>query len=180
VSERTDAALVAATLEGDVDAFGALARRYGDSFARYAVQMLGDRDDADEALQLAFVRAYRNLASCREPERFAAWLHRIVVNECRRLAATRQNAARRTIGDATELEAIGVESPVEGAALREEIVLALSQLPAEQREAFLLKYVEELSYEEMAELTGTGVSALKMRVSRACERLRGLLQGAYQ
>ena len=57
---------------------------------------------------------------------------------------------------------------------------ALARLDAEQREAFLLKHVEGLSYEEMAELTGAGVSALKMRVKRACDRLRGLLQEAYR
>jgi RNA polymerase sigma-70 factor (ECF subfamily) len=50
------------------------------------------------------------------------------------------------------------------------------QLDADQREAFLLKHVEDLGYEEMSEITGVGVSALKMRVKRACERLRGLLQ----
>jgi RNA polymerase sigma factor (sigma-70 family) len=61
----------------------------------------------------------------------------------------------------------------------QEIQRALDRLPAEQREAFVLKYVEELSYEQMAEITGAGVSALKMRVKRACERLRELLEGAY-
>ncbi|NUQ19948.1 MAG: hypothetical protein HOQ09_03210 [Gemmatimonadaceae bacterium] len=52
----------------------------------------------------------------------------------------------------------------------------MDQLPVEQREAFLLKHVEEVSYEEMAEITGAGVSALKMRVKRACARLRELLE----
>jgi RNA polymerase sigma-70 factor (ECF subfamily) len=56
---------------------------------------------------------------------------------------------------------------------------ALSMLPAEQREAFLLKHVEELSYEEIAEMTGVSVSALKMRVKRACDALRDLLEGVY-
>ena len=59
---------------------------------------------------------------------------------------------------------------------REELDRGLGQLVPEQREAFLLKYVEELTYEEMAELTGAGESALKMRVKRACERLRELLR----
>ena len=53
---------------------------------------------------------------------------------------------------------------------------ALKLLDDDQREAFLLKHVEELGYEEMSELTGVGVSALKMRVKRACERLRAMLQ----
>jgi len=53
-------------------------------------------------------------------------------------------------------------------------------LPSEQREAFLLKHVEELTYEEIAELTGVSVSALKMRVKRACDGLRDLLEGVYR
>ena len=56
---------------------------------------------------------------------------------------------------------------------------ALSTLPSDQREAFLLKHVEELSYEEIAEITGVSISALKMRVKRACDALRGLLEGVY-
>jgi RNA polymerase sigma-70 factor (ECF subfamily) len=64
-------------------------------------------------------------------------------------------------------------------AIGEQIEGALGMLPAEQREAFLLKYVEELSYEEIAAITGVGVSALKMRVKRACDMLRDLLEGVY-
>ena len=62
---------------------------------------------------------------------------------------------------------------------REEIDRALNQLPVDQREAFLLKYVEDLSYDEMVVVTGSGMSALKMRVKRACERLRDLLGEVY-
>ena len=69
-----------------------------------------------------------------------------------------------------------VAHPEDRSAWREEIAVALARLAPEQREAFLLKHVEELDYGEMAEITGAGVSALKMRVKRACERLRELLQ----
>ena len=67
--------------------------------------------------------------------------------------------------------------PAERAALREEVSRALAQLGPDQREAFLLHYVEGLSYEEMSAVTGSGISALKMRVKRSCERLREILQG---
>ena len=63
--------------------------------------------------------------------------------------------------------------------MREEIQHALDCLTPEHREAFVLKHVEELSYEEMAEITGVGISALKMRVKRACQQLQGLLEEAY-
>src|ERR671933_2520417 len=83
----TDAAAVRRVLAGDADAFAILVDRYYDRYARYAVHMLGSREDAEEALQDAFLRAYRSLDRYEERERFAAWLFRIVVNQCRTLAA---------------------------------------------------------------------------------------------
>ena len=74
-----------------------------------------------------------------------------------------------------ELEQAFIELPESAPADLEEIQRALQQLPADQREAFVLKYVEELSYEEMSALVRASESALKMRVKRACDRLRELL-----
>ena len=174
---RSDAALVAAVVRGDTEAFGTLLHRHRDAYTRFAVRMLGSHADADDALQSAFLRGYRAIASCRDPGRFAGWLYRIVVNECRTFVVRRDRRERRLVRDESALEqALSSESVVDSGA-REEIELALSQLVPEQREAFLLHHVEEFSYEEMAALTGVGVSALKMRVKRACERLRELLGG---
>ena len=177
--ELTDADVVAAVLAGDVDAYAVLVHRYRDVYARFAIRMLGDREDADDALQSAFVRAYRNLGKCQEPSRFGAWLYQIAVNECRTLGTRRGRRELRLVrGDAT-LDRLGDSRPADDPAAREEIQRALDQLDGDQREAFVLKHVEELSYEEMAELTGLGVSALKMRVKRACERLRALLEEVH-
>jgi RNA polymerase sigma-70 factor (ECF subfamily) len=140
--------------------------------------MLGNQDDAEDALQSAFIRAFRNLAACREPQKFGSWLQRIVVNECRTLGTRRgMREARFDRSDAT-IESLSASSPIERKELAEEIEAALQRLSAEHREAFLLRYVEDLGYEEMSELTGAGISALKMRVKRACESLRALLEGA--
>ena len=79
------------------------------------------------------------------------------------------------IGGHRALHEAAEDHPAERSAWREEIDRALGRLRPEQREAFLLKYVEELGYDEMSRLTGAGVSALKMRVMRACDRLRELL-----
>jgi len=176
VEDRADAALVAATLNGDLNSYGVLVRRYQDTYFRFAVRMLGDREDADDALQSAFVRAFRALRDCREPARFGAWLYQIVINECRTLGSRRARRERRIVPAEGELERRGVEHPEGASADMQEIQHALDQLDADQREAFVLKHVEELSYEEMADLTGAGVSALKMRVKRACDRLRELLE----
>jgi RNA polymerase sigma-70 factor, ECF subfamily len=147
--ESSDAVLVARVLHGEVNAYGALVSRYRDKYARYAVHMLGNREDAEEALQDAFTRAYRSLARCEDPERFGAWLFRILVNRCRTSGARRVRRGQTFIHDETALL------------------------------NFLLKYLEELGYDEMAEITGVGVSALKMRVMRACDRLRVLLREVH-
>jgi RNA polymerase sigma-70 factor (ECF subfamily) len=172
----SDAELVQRVRQGDLDAYGLLMVRYRLRFGRYAFHLLGNESDAEEALQDAFFLAYRSIGRCREPDRFGAWLFRILVNRCRTAAVRRgREVARRAPLEAADKMGIGVAHPVETVISREEIQRALDALVPEQREAFLLKYVEELSYEEMVELTGAGESALKMRVKRACERLRQLL-----
>ncbi len=175
VDTCTDAEIVARVLNGDVDAYAVLVARYRDRYARYALHMLGNREDAEEALQDAFTRAYRSLARCEDPERFGAWLFRILVNRCRTLGARRGRRSRTFVADESALLEASQEHPADRRAWREEISRALGRLRVEQREAFLMKYVEDLGYDEMSRITGVGVSALKMRVMRACERLRELL-----
>jgi RNA polymerase sigma-70 factor, ECF subfamily len=180
MNEQSDAQLVARILGGDVESFGVLFQRYRDTCTRFAVRMLGSRSDADDVLQLAFMRAYRNLSRCREPDRFGGWLYQIVVNECRTFASRQRRRELRFIRDPELIGRTASEPDEESpSAMREHVEEALAKLPVEQREAFLLKYVEEMSYEEIAEATGVGVSALKMRVKRACDTLRDLLEGVY-
>ncbi|HEX5819101.1 MAG TPA: RNA polymerase sigma factor [Gemmatimonadales bacterium] len=160
-----DAALVSRVVNGDTEAFGGLVRKYRRRYERYAYHMLGNREDAEDALQDAFVRAYDGLRGLHQPERFGAWLLSILANRCR------TSRWRRSVHDARfvpEVVEAGVTPDAAGAMeWREEIAAALGELPLEQREAFLLHHVEELDYDEMAQVTGAGISALKMRVKRA-------------
>jgi RNA polymerase sigma-70 factor, ECF subfamily len=172
----TDADLVARVLAGDTEIYAALVARYRDRYTRFAGRMLGNDHDAEEALQDAFVRAYRSLGRCSDPARFGSWLLAILVNRCRTTARRR---ARRDRFAAALAPVLGrSEHPADRQAWRDEIDRALAGLDPMSREAFLLKHVEDLEYEEMARLTGVGVSALKMRVKRACQRLRVALEGA--
>ncbi len=167
-----DADAVRRVLSGDVDAYTALVDRYYDRCARFAVRMLGNRDDAEDALQATFLRAYRALNRYQERDRFSAWLYRILVNQCRSVAARRTHRERVFVRE----EALLLNAPdhaVPWTGEDEEFVQrVLAELDPLLREAFLLKHIEEMSYEEMSALTGVGVSALKMRVKRACDRLR--------
>src|SRR5262249_15910564 len=146
---------------------------------RYALHLLGNREEAEEALQDSLLRAYRSIRRCEQPEKFRAWLTRLLVNRCR-TRMTRIGPQVRESERDRALDRAAVQPTVDRSAWGEEIHRALSALAEEQREAFLLRHVEEFNYEEMAELTGVSVPALKMRVSRACERLRAELREVYR
>lgn len=171
---ESDAALVRRVLSGDTHAYAVLVRQHQDAQFRTALRLTGNRDDAHDALQSAFVRAHRHLAACDEPARFGGWLARIVVNECRTLVTRRAHREKKFVRDELVLNQFPAPSAMVEA-LDEDIERALAQLPHDQREAFVLKYIEDMGYDEMAALTGAGVSALKMRVKRACEKLRTLI-----
>jgi RNA polymerase sigma-70 factor (ECF subfamily) len=175
VRERSDGALVRQVLAGDQAAYAELVGRYRDRLGRYAVRMLGNAADAEEALQDTFVRGYRSLGHCVEPERFGAWLFGILVNRCRTTGAQRARRERTLVHHDAFVERASTAPEADRAALREAINWALARIPPQNREAFLLKHVEELSYEEMSVITGVGISALKMRVMRAREELQRLL-----
>ncbi|MEO8908943.1 MAG: RNA polymerase sigma factor [Gemmatimonadaceae bacterium] len=178
MSEQSDGQLIAEILAGDVESFRLLVGRHRDTCTRFAVRMLGSHADADDVLQSAFMRAYRGLGKCRDRERFGGWLYQIVVNECRTFASRQRQRELRFVNDADLIDRAEAKTD-EGSSdeMSERVEHALAQLPLEQREAFLLKYVEEMSYEEISEDTRVSVPALKMRVKRACDGLRQLLEG---
>ena len=178
MSEQSDAQLIAEILGGDVESFRILVHRHRDTCTRFAVRMLGSHADADDVLQSAFMRAYRGLSKCRDRDRFGGWLYRIVVNECRTFASRQRQRDLRFVNDAELIDRAEAKKDEPSAEeMSEQIDFALSRLPLEQREAFLLKHVEEMIYEDMSAATGVSVPALKMRVKRATDTLRRLLEG---
>ena len=166
-----DGEVVRAVLAGDVERYGELVGRYRDRYARYAARMLGSADAAEDAVQDAFIRAFDQLGQCREPDNFVGWFFLILRNRC--------FAERRRSRDAAPLEAAGAvlakerpDGDVEQAEQRRALQRALLGLTPEQREVFVLKHVEGLSYDEIAERVGGSVPSLKMRMHRAYDRLR--------
>jgi RNA polymerase sigma-70 factor (ECF subfamily) len=171
-----DAQVVASILSGEREAFGILIRRYEPGLLRYATRMLGSRDAAADAVAESLVRAYRHLASCRDPSRLRTWLYRIVVNRCKSHLA-RRPAVEVSLDEAPPVADPGDnEAAVERAEQMALVEQALATLSPEKREAFLLKHVEGMSYEEMAAATGERVPTLKMRVHRAREALLRVLE----
>jgi RNA polymerase sigma-70 factor, ECF subfamily len=178
----TDAALIALIRAGDREAAATLVGRYYDDCWRFAFRMTGHRADAEDVVQDTFLRALRGLARYREQERFRAWLFCILANRCRTLLVQRRRSLRFVSDDRIDripLESDGdpheePEYPPER--LSDALQEALSRLGSQYREAFLLKHAEGMEYTQMAEITGASISALKMRVKRACDALRPLLE----
>jgi RNA polymerase sigma-70 factor (ECF subfamily) len=172
----TDAMCVRAVLDGDSAAFAMLVDRHAPACIRFATRMLGSREDAEDVTQETLVRAHRALVRFDAGMSFRTWIMSILINRCRTALLHRRRRTARVVLDEGAVDRAQVDGSASQAELRDAIERALARLDPAQREAFLLKHVESLSYEEMATMTGVGVSALKMRVQRACERLQVALQ----
>ena len=172
----TDEELVRLTVGGDARAFTTLVDRHAPACLRYATRMLGDRADAEDVAQETFMRVHKSLSQYDERTPFRSWLFAILVNRCRTSLSQRVRRERRIIADDSAMMLASVPSTARAAELREDVERALRQLVPEQREAFLLRDVEQLEYDEIARLTGARPSAVRMRVKRACDRLQELLR----
>lgn len=158
---------------GDEQAFIKIVEFYYPRCLRFARNMLGSEQDAEEAVQDTFVRVHDSFPRFREDARFDPWLFRILANRCRTLMA--RNRRHRSVIEYGDVPQTATAEHEIGADWAEEVRVVLDTLPAEQREAFLLRHVEDLSYEDISAMTGAGLSALRMRVKRACDALRARL-----
>ena len=169
--------LVERAIEGDHEAFSDLARA---SIRKlYAVARLILRDDtrAEDATQEALVAAWRDLSSLRDPDRFEAWLHRVVVRECYRLAKRdrRRIEVEGQVRPLTETSDIGHQQ-----AVRDELERGFARLPVEQRSVLVLHHYLGYSFPEIASVLGIPVGTAKSRVHRATVAMRAALQADAQ
>jgi RNA polymerase sigma-70 factor (ECF subfamily) len=174
---EADQQIIADVMAGDRDAFAVLIERYSDPLYRHALGMTGSPDVAEDILQQSFIKAYNHLGEVRG--RFDAWLFRIVANGCKDWL---KNIRRTHVSYEEDDQPSNFATPDEDldrAELRRDLDRALAKLALPLREAFIMKHVEGRSYEEMGDLLGTTVGALKMRVHRAREALQSLLEEKY-
>ena len=173
-ADQDDAALVRQTLAGQTEAFGALVTRYQKVMFTVAVRMLGNAEDARDATQDAFVKAYQRLASFDSSYRFYSWMYRILVNECLNVNRDRRPEVP------LDADAPGGDSPYQDALAserRDQINLALLQLTPEYRTVVVLRHFAGQSYEEIAEALAIPEKTVKSRLYSARQRLGELLLG---
>lgn len=171
MEERTDQELVKACLEGHRESFSELVRRYQDSVFGLAVGMTRNREDAADMAQDAFIKAYTKLEQYNPEYSFKSWILRICANQTKNLFRKR---TRRRRAEESHLKEDAIRSDTVGKDFQP-LEDALAQLPAKFSAPLRLKHMEGLAYDEISEILGIGVSAAKMRVSRARKQLAEIL-----
>lgn len=183
IAPDSDEALVWKARNGDYSAFERLFERHRDLVYRYAYQMAPRRDDAEDIVQEAFIKAYQNLQRYRDEAKFTTWLLRITANlgtDRARMSNRRQTLEQRESGGALVWMTVGNshQDPVDNleqeqrrALLRE----AIDQLPDHHRNAIVFRDIQEMEYDDIAEFFGCSVGGAKLRVLRARRALRDRL-----
>jgi RNA polymerase sigma-70 factor (ECF subfamily) len=178
-----DESLLERARHGDSAAFTALVERYQDELYTMALRLLGTPADAADVVQETFLRAYMNLPSLRATS-VRGWLFRVAVNASRDVQrrAVRRPADPLDAGDGKVLELpsqeLGPEAAAEARERAEAIRSALMDLPLDYRVAVVLRDVNDLSYEEIAEALHVPLGTVKSRLSRARLQLAGALRGS--
>lgn len=169
-SSADEAELLARCRLKDPEAFGILVERYASAIVNLAYRMVGERADAEDLAQDTFLAAFKALPTFRADARFSTWLYRIAANKCKDRLRSRHGAVRPVNPDDDESvadEGTEYQTPEQTLSQRqvaEHLDQAIQRLPPLYREAFVLKHVEGLSYEEMEEILGAKTDTLKMRV----------------
>jgi RNA polymerase sigma-70 factor, ECF subfamily len=178
-----DLSLVHASKDGDVNAFEQLVKRYDRKLYRIAQSITHNREDSQDAVQEAFLKAFRNLGEFREESQFSTWLIRITVNQS--LMKLRKQRATREVSLSEDFQADGDSLAMEIAdwapnpeqlfresELRDILIKTLKELPVILRAVFVLRDIEGLSIDQTARVLNVSHTAVKARLWRSRLQLR--------
>ena len=181
MTREQEAAIVRKVLGGDANAFETLVLEYEKNVYNIALRMTGNSEDAADMTQEAFIKAYNSLQSFRGDSKFSVWLYRIVSNVC--LDFLRSKNRRPTVslsvedddGEDTQLDvADESQSPellLDRKLTRDSVRRGLDSLPPDYRQILLLREIQGLSYDEIAQALSLEVGTVKSRIFRARKRL---------
>jgi len=181
MDQQTDAEIVARVLKGDKKAYALLIEAYKGPVFNLVFRMTGSYSDADDLSQEIFIRAYQNLRQFDQDKKFFTWLYTLGINLIRNhLKKKAKDVENHTMDhQSPELQTKG-DASGEGDFPSEESMRRLDEnmrkLPVDLREAIILKFYQDLTFEEVAAITGDSLSAVKMRVYRGLEKLKQLME----
>jgi len=159
--------------------FNLLVRKYQQKIYWHLRKMVIDHDDADDLTQETFIKIYRHMNSFREDSRLYTWIYRIATNECLSFLQKKKRIFFLPLADITkELEHKIDASPfISGDEVQRALHKALLHLPEKQRLVFNMKYFDDMSYEQIGDITGTSVGALKASYHLAVKKIEEILKG---
>jgi RNA polymerase sigma-70 factor, ECF subfamily len=180
ISSASDRELVATAIDGLEGGFEELVRRYQRPISAYVYRMVGDYEAALDLTQEIFMKVYGSLARYRSEFKFSTWIYKIAhnaaVDHLRRNASREQSIVKGVDGDQYELPIesgkLSPESESERKERRLEIESVVRALPAAYRELIILRHSQDLTYEEIVEVTGLPLGTVKNRLFRAREMMR--------
>jgi RNA polymerase sigma-70 factor (ECF subfamily) len=169
--------IVERVLQGEREAFAALVDAYKGAIFNLAFRMTDSRQDADDLSQETFVRAYRNLRQFDPRKRFFTWIYTIGLNLIRNhLKKHGREKSRETAARSSSEAAIDQGAQTEQEMMQAQEIgrleIGLQKLPADLREAVVLRFYQDLSFEEIATILDATLSAVKMRVYRGLDQLK--------
>ena len=181
MAEPRDEILVAKAVSGDLHAFEELVNRHKMSVYRLARSITGNHDDADDAAQETFIRVHRSLSSFDTDRSFKAWIRRITFNTSLNVLRGTSNRKKPIVVSHTEHVADLSPNPEQVVETRDtgsHLHEAIESLTAELRATFILRANEEMSYREIARITGVKIGTVMSRLSRARERIQNAMESA--
>jgi len=164
----TESGIVRRCQEGDLGAYRQIYERYEQPLLNTALRMLGQQQDAEDAVQIAFTKLYRGVKNFRFQSKFSTYLFRILMNVCYEQIEKKKKMKLQTL-DSTE------PSINPGLDLRFEIEQAIAGLPGRQKACFILYAMEELKLTEIADILDLSLGGVKANIFHAKRRLRALL-----
>jgi RNA polymerase sigma-70 factor (ECF subfamily) len=173
--------IVARVLEGDREAFAVLVDAYKGAIFNLAFRMTGSHQDADDLSQETFIRAYRNLRHFDSKKPFFTWIYTIGLNLIRNhlkkhgREMSRETAVLRAAETGIQGDAQAERDMIRAQDIRR-METCLQKLPVDLREAVVLRFYQDISFEEIATISDASLSAVKMRVYRGLEQLKRLMQ----
>jgi len=181
MEQKKEAEIIARVIKGDRQAYALLVEEYKRPIYNLALRMTGSIEDADDLAQEIFIRAYSNMWRFDERKSFFTWLYTIGLNLIRNHLKKKIRESERKATEAEVAREQGREHhQVAENNIAADYVMkleeALQKLPVDWREAVILRFYFELSFEEVAKISGTSASAAKMRVYRGLEKLRQILE----
>ncbi len=159
-------------------AFNQLVRKYQQKVYWHIRKMVVDHEDADDLTQEVFLKVWKGLENFRQDAQLYTWIYRIATNECLTFLTSKRRKFFLPINDiAAELaEKLDSSTDISGDEIELKLQKALLRLPDKQRLVFNMKYFDDLKYEEMSEILGTSVGALKASYHHAVKKIEEFLK----